>query len=519
MLGDAETQSLFLERLPEAEEAEEAPVSPGVLTQGRRLSAQRDNRRVAFATAFSLAAAGCLAIAARPGAAWPGTQAPAVARLDSAQGKSATIAPYQQCGGQDWTNGTCCQTGCACVAKSKYYSMCRTPTGIDECDEDQVKIEAQAAKRRVDSRKSSLEIRRSALKTAGAELRTAREELAKAETALNEASQAASEKDSALEHAEATLGRSAKNKEKAAREEHERITKETKATLAEKTQSATETRDRKLKAAHDAHAAAEKAAKDAREAFDNANKKAADKTTERAQVKVHVDEYEAGEKARQEKDCGELYGACTATNCCVLGCQPYWKNQYFCQCKGPNQAGYCAAKEAMDLYTKSSAAMPYLNRDYHALIKANDTAATTLVDADKNLEEVAEKSKHDIKAAKEEYERNTKGPEEDAANTLKAAQETADRKIKEAKEELHSKTAKSREAWKEAHKVKDEKEKIAKEKRAAEKLASDKATAADAAVTKASHDLVTSKGEVGAWVRAARGDTCGQDDDGLALDF
>merc|ERR1712003_111237 len=63
---------------------------------------------------------------------------------------------YHQCGGEGWTNTSCCAKGCACVAKSQYYSMCKPPSGIDDCDATMLHTQVSAAQDEVTARKNDV---------------------------------------------------------------------------------------------------------------------------------------------------------------------------------------------------------------------------------------------------------------------------------------------------------------------------------------------------------------------------
>lgn len=340
-----------------------------------------------------------------------------------------------------------------------------------------------------------------------------------AEEEEKKASKIAEIKNRHLKAEEASAGRELKKVQDEANEELDKIVKETKATLAEKTQDATELRDGKLKAARDARAAAEKEKEARRAVFDDANKVYAAKVKERLQVKAHVDKYEAAEKIRKTKKCGGLFNDCTASNCCVVGCEPHWQNKYFCQCEGPGGAKYCAAKEQIDLYTKSTKAMPTLTEDRDKLDKANQTAASKSKEADEHYARVADKAEHDIDAAREEFKTSTKVPADAADKKIHAAKMKAEKKISEAKETYRKKTAKARSIANKADEAKHAAAKVAKAKRDAESSAAADATAAAKTVTQAKMALASAKAAVGSWTRAASGNFCGKDGDGLQLGF
>merc|ERR1711920_950595 len=55
-----------------------------------------------------------------------------------------------------WTNTSCCAKGCACIAKSQYYSMCKPPTGIDDCDATMLHTQVSSAHDEVNARKGDV---------------------------------------------------------------------------------------------------------------------------------------------------------------------------------------------------------------------------------------------------------------------------------------------------------------------------------------------------------------------------
>mmetsp|Transcript_58125 Transcript_58125/g.169943 ORF Transcript_58125/g.169943 Transcript_58125/m.169943 type:complete len:513 (-) Transcript_58125:75-1613(-) len=512
MASSAEMQGLFLNSLPEAEEAPE--LCERLPPKGRRLGGLRDRRMVLLA-GVAMAACACIGLAL-----WPREKAPPGAELASAEVMAEEkIKPFQQCGGEGWTNGTCCVAGCACVAETRYYSQCKAPEGLQDCDHKRASVEKEAADTRVSSRKDDLDQREAEVKAASDNLESAKKARVKAEAEAEKATHIAEVKERHLKASGASAGRKRKAVEDEANGELDKVLTETKATLAEKTKSATELRDHKLKVATDARTAAETAAKEARAAFDDANKAAADKTKERSIVKKHVDDFEAGAKVRKEKQCGGLFGSCTASNCCQLGCQPYWQNKYFCQCEGPNHAHYCAAKEQEKQYHDSTDAMPVLTKDWKRLDEANATAAAKTKEADSHFEEVRDKAERDIAAAKEEFATSTKEPADAADKKIKAAKEKAEKKIKAAKEAFDKETKEAREASEKAGAERDAKESIAQSKRNAEEQAAKDAAHAAHEVTQAKMALASAQGAVGSWSRSAGGHPCGRASDGQSLGF
>mmetsp|Transcript_107416 Transcript_107416/g.321221 ORF Transcript_107416/g.321221 Transcript_107416/m.321221 type:complete len:518 (-) Transcript_107416:71-1624(-) len=516
MASQAEMESLFF--LGDLQDADEAPrLSDSLERQGRRMGGLREHRRAVFATGLALAAAAaCLAMAM-----WPAPSAgPRGALVTAAQGKVQQDAPidaFGQCGGQKWTNGTCCKRGCACVAESKYYSGCHTPSGLSNCNFDRAKTEEEAAAERVQDRKDDLDRQKLVLKAAAKALQDAQHDLQTARHDFMEATRDAQLKDDALEQEERTEGQTMHASIHAAEQELSKLTKETNDDLASKTTKETAVRDKKLKDAKDAHDAAQAAAEQARSEFNAANKAAADKTAEREKVKESVDKYDEEEKVRKDKECGELFGTCTASNCCVLGCQPYWENKYFCMCQGPNKAQYCAWKDAVAKYNTETKQMPTLNEDYHRLMKGNESAATKWERADRHFKEVASKAASDSKAAREEFAEKTKGPADAAEKKLSEAKQKADRKIQAAKDLMKEKTAKARSAAKQAHDVKDSKMGVAKAKHNIEVVAARDHSTAEKEVSQAELALASARAAVKSWHRTANGNTCGEDSDAVGM--
>merc|ERR1719223_349947 len=56
--------------------------------------------------------------------------------------------PFSQCGGDNYKGKTCCKSGCACVRDSKFFSMCKPPTGLQTCNLVASKGEAKHARDR-----------------------------------------------------------------------------------------------------------------------------------------------------------------------------------------------------------------------------------------------------------------------------------------------------------------------------------------------------------------------------------
>lgn len=503
-------QSLFLEEIIEAEEAPR--LSASLEPQGRQMSVLRAYSVRVFATGLGLAAAACLAVALWPASA-SGLLGAQLAAVQEKAGKAELIKAFGQCGGQHWTNGTCCAHGCACVAESIYYSGCHTPHGLDDCDVEQVEMEAEAAVERVQDCKDDLDRRKIALKVATKAFQDAKKAAISAREDFMQASSAAKLKEDALKQAEHTEGARMHATIHEAKEELAKITRETKADLDSKTTEETAVRDAKLKDAKDAHDTAEAAAKKAQSEYDAINKAAADKGAKQKEVQDAVKKYEDEEKVRKEKDCGELFGTCTASNCCVLGCQPYWENKYFCQCEGPNKAQYCAWKDAVAKHKSDTEQLPTLTEDYDKLMQGNATKWAVLQTATSHYKEVAENAAADTKAAEEEFAENTKEPAAAAEEVLSAAKAKADKKIKEAKDLMESKTATARAAAKEADDTKAAKKHIAEAKHEAEIVAAKSASAAHTELKQAMTALASAKSAVNSWQRSGKGDTCGQDGD------
>eukprot|EP00419_Tripos_fusus_P026158 CAMPEP_0172722168 /NCGR_PEP_ID=MMETSP1074-20121228/80820_1 /TAXON_ID=2916 /ORGANISM="Ceratium fusus, Strain PA161109" /LENGTH=705 /DNA_ID=CAMNT_0013548101 /DNA_START=43 /DNA_END=2160 /DNA_ORIENTATION=- len=62
-------------------------------------------------------------------------------------------SPFTQCGGKNFKKSTCCARGCACIKDTMYYSMCKPPTGSQDCSEDLMKDEVDKAQSRADDGK------------------------------------------------------------------------------------------------------------------------------------------------------------------------------------------------------------------------------------------------------------------------------------------------------------------------------------------------------------------------------
>jgi len=517
VVGTDETRRLF-ECL---EEAEEAPSSnePCWTRDVRVLSSEgarrQQQRNVALAAGLGLLALACVGFAvARP-------RVPSSAVLSGVQLKveGDGIGPFQQCGGQGWTNGTCCKKGCACVVETKYYSQCKAPEGLQNCNDERAKVEAEAARTRVDDRKADLDQWEDTLSAAKRHLKKATEERKEAEEKAEKARKTSDEKSGHLQAEEDKAGVDLQKVESVANTELDKVMKEAKDALKEATRDATELRDGKLKVARDARAKALDSKNHRRSVYEKADKDFADKVKERNETKALVDKHEKEEKVRKEKTCPGVFGACTASDCCTLGCQPYWQNQYFCQCEGPNHAKWCNAEEQMKIYTKSTHAMPGLTKDVERLDKANATAAKESKKADDEYDTVAKKAEHDINAAEEEFKVSTKKPRAKADEKIGAAKEKALKAITEAKDIFDNKTAKARAAATEAKDAKDSAEKTAKAKRRSEDSAHEDVQQGVKDVAQAKAALASAKSAVRSWERAASGNFCGQDDDATHLDF
>lgn len=55
-------------------------------------------------------------------------------KKDKEKKKDKCGGPFDKCGGNNFIGKSCCKRGCACVKDSQYFSMCKAPAGLDECD-------------------------------------------------------------------------------------------------------------------------------------------------------------------------------------------------------------------------------------------------------------------------------------------------------------------------------------------------------------------------------------------------
>jgi len=63
-------------------------------------------------------------------------------------GKKKCGKSFDKCGGSDFTGASCCQRGCACIEQSQYFSMCKAPAGLDECDLDKAGLMADKLRKK-----------------------------------------------------------------------------------------------------------------------------------------------------------------------------------------------------------------------------------------------------------------------------------------------------------------------------------------------------------------------------------
>jgi len=505
MAARAEFQRLFIEASPEVEEPQEtnSDGSGYLKTHNRGLSALFGVWRAALGA--GLVCLGLLAVATR----W-GTPVRSDVSVFDEDTELAEVfqKPFQQCGGQGYHNSTCCQKGCACVEETAYYSQCKAPEGLDDCDIASARDESGKAVIRKKTKKEQFETAKTNAEQALKKAKEAQAERVKAVKEAREASTEADTKADDLKAVEKEAAEKRKQVQQAAKEELDKTTKEVKATLAEKTQDATALREKKIKAAKDAKAVAEKDAQDKLAAFNEANKVAAAKKEERSKVKVHTDKYEKDEKIRKSKECPGAFKECTKTNCCALGCSCIWDNKYYGQCKGFDGSKECNAKAVVESYKEAAAKMPTLNKDWNRLSNANDTASAALDASNKNLHEVNEKTDNDIKAAKDEFTTSTTVPAAEAKKKLKAAKDEYDAKVAAAKDAEEKKTAAVRAALKEALTAKTTALKVAETKHHTEEAAKKVLVAAKKKLAKKEQEFSSATKAVGSWERAAKGDTC-----------
>merc|ERR1712151_1360752 len=108
--------------------------------------------------------------------------------------------------------------------------------------------------------------------------------------------------------------------------------------------------------------------------------------------------------ARKSKKCGKLFGDCSSTDCCALGCECVRKNKYFAQCQGEWGQGFCNWKLSLKKVNGSKEVLPKTKKEDERLSKERadtDKAA-------KEEESKAAKLHDDVEKEIQEAKSNTK---------------------------------------------------------------------------------------------------------------
>jgi len=256
----------------------------GLLTaRGRAVRRSPLLRRVALGTGLVVAVAlGAAALKGRPGGDAAGTDTvQSDVRTVQAFSKKP-VKKFQQCGGADFEGSTCCETGCACIIKTQYYSMCTTPSRISTCSVSAAAREAKLAEIRAETAKSKI---KPAAKRAAA----------------------------------------AKKKADAATAEFDKVRKPLAALRS------------KGDKARKAWMAAKKAYDDMKAEYDKESQFADDQDKAYKWTKSTLDVYKKTKALNDKGTCANINGQCGGQiapdkACCIIGCRCHWKNSYYGQC-------------------------------------------------------------------------------------------------------------------------------------------------------------------------------------------
>mmetsp|Transcript_21377 Transcript_21377/g.61864 ORF Transcript_21377/g.61864 Transcript_21377/m.61864 type:complete len:525 (-) Transcript_21377:79-1653(-) len=441
------------------------------------------------------------------------------------------VKPFKQCGGAHYTNSTCCVKGCACVKETQYYSQCKPPEGLQHCNHQAAVKEVDAAKERVVDAKIDVKDAKSDVEAAKKAHEACKDANVEAHKKAVAAAEEADKKHKLLEDDIQKFGKNTRavkqtcQKEedgvrKTEEDKRDEIIKGARADLAQTRKSAKETKAKHEKDVRDAKAKADdELAKAIKLKKDTAKAEAA-KAKEEATVAGHVKKFEDAEKVRKEKKCGGLFGDCTGTGCCVLGCECHWDTKFYAQCKGSFGAGSCVWQIAVKKQNESATALPILKKQLKKLKEEKHDTAQAAKDAAAKAKKAGETMDKTIAVEKVTYDKILKEAKEKADKIIADAREKCDATIKvvvdknkkktdaaQAKEDV--KTADARHAFQEADKAKKAAEAVEDKKQAAQDNALKHVLATQKALQDMKSKLVSANWAVGTWKKAAKGDTCG----------